>query len=299
MTGAHSIQSSLAGQKSVGASYRLIRDQLGKAGIAAPDIEARAMVRAAYYLLPFAEWDTAQYAPDIALHAPELAAMLERRLVGEPLSRILGHRGFWTLDLTVTPATLDPRADTETLVEAARDMALSTRSKEAALHILDLGTGTGAILLALLSEFPNAMGVGVDISAAALMVARDNATRTNLVERVRFQQGDWTHGIAGSFDLIVSNPPYIRSGDIAGLDPEVRYHDPHLALDGGMDGLNCYRQILPQIPRFLAADGFALVECGHDQARDVEAIARAAGLVAVEFRKDLNGLERVLILNKN
>jgi release factor glutamine methyltransferase len=223
---------------------------------------------------------------------------VERRLAGEPLSRIVGRRGFWTLDLEVTQDTLDPRPDTETVVEAARDMILLTRTKDAALHILDLGTGTGAILLALLAEFPNACGLGVDISPAAIAVAQRNAEHASLDQRARFQQGNWIAGLSGQFDLIVSNPPYIPSAEIPGLDREVRDHDPLLALDGGNDGLACYRSILPGIPALLASDGFAILEFGQGQGASVQPLAEAAGLSVVEFRNDLSGIERSIILNK-
>jgi release factor glutamine methyltransferase len=295
----------LAAQRTVGDCYRLIRDRLRQARSATADREARDLVRAVFPLPPpFADWDGWDQWEDpvqvdgIPCKAAMLACVTERRLAGEPVSRIAGHRGFWTLDLMVTPDTLDPRPDTETVVEAARDMILATRAKDAPLRILDLGTGTGAILLALLAEFPDAEGLGVDISEEALLVAQDNAQRTGLAERASFRQGDWSADIAGPFDLIVSNPPYIPSADILTLDPEVRDHDPHLALDGGQDGLACYRRILAEIPALLAPDGFAVLEFGHGQGASVLRLAEAARLALVEFRNDLNGIERCVILNK-
>ncbi len=228
----------------------------------------------------------------------KLEAFIARRLAGEPVDRILGRRGFWTLDLQVSPATLSPRSDTETVVRAARDRLFAARGKDAALRILDLGTGTGAILLALLAEFPQATGVGVDICMDALGVARANAADNGLTARSVFQNGDWTQGATGLFDLIVSNPPYIPTAEILTLDHEVRDHDPHLALDGGDDGLGCYRLILPQLPAILADNGIVVLEFGQGQGPSVLRLAQTAGLALAEFHNDLNGLERAVTLNK-
>ncbi len=228
----------------------------------------------------------------------KLEAFITRRLSGEPVDRIIGHRGFWTLDLKVTPATLSPRSDTETVVRAGRDIMLARHKKHSSLHILDLGTGAGAILLALLDEFPRAAGLGIDISEEALLVARGNAGATGLSSRAIFRQGDWTAGLTGPFDLIVSNPPYIPTPEIAGLDSEVRDHDPHLALDGGEDGLACYRALLPQIPPLLTPGGMVVLEFGQGQGAAVVDIALSCGLSFLEFRNDLNGIERAVILNK-
>jgi release factor glutamine methyltransferase len=228
----------------------------------------------------------------------KLEGFIARRLAGEPVDRIIGHRGFWTLDLKVTPATLSPRSDTETLVRAGCDHLLANHHINGLPRILDLGTGTGAILLALLVEFPAATGLGIDISEDALLVARENAEYAGLSSRAIFQQGDWMAGLTGPFDLIVSNPPYIPTPDIAGLDTEVRDHDPHLALDGGMDGLGCYRALLPQVQAFLAPGGVAVLEFGQGQGAAVLGIAHACGLALVEFRNDLNEIERAVILNK-
>ncbi len=227
-----------------------------------------------------------------------LESFVQRRLAGEPVDRIIGHRGFWTLDLKVGPATLSPRSDTETVVRAARDHGIAARGRTAPLRILDLGTGTGAILLALLVEFPQATGLGIDISEDALQIARVNAQLNGLSTRASFQRGDWMQGLEGPFDLIVSNPPYIPTRDIAGLDREVRDHDPHLALDGGSDGLDCYRGILPDITALLEANGFAVLEFGQGQGPSVLSLAEAAGLASGGFFNDLNGIERAIILNK-
>jgi release factor glutamine methyltransferase len=215
--------------------------------------------------------------------------LTERRLAGEPVSRILGRRAFWSFDLLLGPDTLDPRPDTETVVEAALEPIRSV----AAPAILDLGTGSGAILLALLGELPEATGIGVDLSAVA--VARENARRLGLAARARFVVGNWGESIAGRFDAIVANPPYIRSADIPGLAPEVRSHDPLLALDGGADGLAAYRSIVADLGRLLKPGGFAVFEVGQGQAAEVAALAALAGFIA-ETRDDLAGLGRAVTL---
>jgi release factor glutamine methyltransferase len=227
------------------------------------------------------------------------AAWLERavarRLAREPVDRIIAQRGFWTLELSITPATLAPRPDTETVVSLACDL-MKTRRLEP-LRILDLGTGTGAILLALLTELPNATGLGRDISAEALDVARQNAILNGLAVRARFEQASWLDNLEGAFDLIVSNPPYIPTAEIATLDEEVRNHDPHLALDGGADGLDPYRAILPHLGRRLTDRGFAVLEFGQGQAADVARLAYAEQLQVIEIRRDFGGIERAIALS--
>ncbi len=227
-----------------------------------------------------------------------LAAMVARRLAGEPVERIIGRAGFWTLDLVVTPDTLSPRADTETVIRAAVEQMQPSQIRSERLHILDLGTGAGAILLALLAEFEDARGLGIDISEAALEVARTNAELANLHQRSEFRTGDWASGLDGPFGLIVSNPPYIPTAVIPTLDREVRDHDPHLALDGGADGLACYRSILPALPALLAEGGRAILEFGAGQGPEIRLLAEAAGLRFIAFRKDFNDLDRVVILSK-
>jgi release factor glutamine methyltransferase len=241
-----------------------------------------------------AKWLLEAAGDDAAL----LQRLIQRRLAGEPVDRIQGHRGFWTLELIVTPDTLSPRADTETVVEAARDHALHLHGQVAPLRILDLGAGTGAILLALLKEFPQATGVGVDISPATLNVASRNAVLNQLTDRAVFQRGSWTTGLQETFDVIVSNPPYIPSQDIAGLDREVREHDPLVALDGGEDGLEAYRLILADLPRLMKATGIAVLEGGAGQASAISAIGQEHGLKTSEIRKDLSGIERAIVFSK-
>lgn len=223
--------------------------------------------------------------------AEQLAALSWRRLARVPLSQLLGSQPFWTLDLVVTPDVLTPRADTEALVDAV----LAEASPEAAF-LVDLGTGSGAILLALLSERPAWTGVGVDLSEAALVVAGRNVDRCQLTNRARLARGRWGEGLAdGSVDILVSNPPYIVSDVLAGLDPEVRDHEPALALDGGADGLDAYRLIIADLPRLLRPDGLFALEIGYDQGASVSALARAAGLQDVRVKPDLAGQDRVVI----
>lgn len=223
-----------------------------------------------------------------------LSDWLARRVNGEPLTRIIGQRNFWTLDLRVAPDVLDPRADTETIVELT--LELLHNKCDAPLRILDLGTGSGALLLALLAECKNATGLGIDLSATACALAQDNAARNNLAARARIQQGRWADDLSEKFDLVVSNPPYIETATIAGLDREVREHDPMLALDGGPDGLTAYREIVATLPRILAPDGLVVLELGIGQAELVSSLAQDAGLKVAGIKSDLGGVERALAL---
>ncbi|WP_323761523.1 peptide chain release factor N(5)-glutamine methyltransferase [Maricaulis sp.] len=223
--------------------------------------------------------------------ADQLAALAWSRLARVPLSQVLGSQPFWTLDLAVTADVLTPRADTEALVEAV----LAEVGRVPA-RLVDLGTGSGAILLALLSERESWTGLGVDLSAPALAVATANAARCGLANRAGFARGRWGTGLAdGSADVLVSNPPYIVSDVLAGLEPEVREHEPALALDGGIDGLDAYREIIADLPRLLAPDGLFALEIGHDQGVAVTALARDAGLTRIRVLPDLAGHDRVVI----
>lgn len=260
------------------------------AGIDTPVLDARLIVQHALGI----SWDTLYLKDDQPLAADEKARLetqLSRRAAHEPVSRIVGRRHFWTLDLAVSPDTLDPRPDTESLIETVVQ-AIPDRARP--LRILDLGTGTGAILLALLAEYPNASGLGIDRSQGALSVARGNADSHGLSPRVVFSSGNWADGVNGPFDVIVSNPPYIESGHLPGLPPEVREHDPLLALDGGTDGLDAYRAIIPSISGLLHPDGLAVFEIGEGQGEAVTRIALENGLKAAGSRKDLGGIERAL-----
>lgn len=223
-----------------------------------------------------------------------ISALAARRLRHEPVARILGRKEFWSLELAVTPAVLVPRPDTETLVEAAIE-AVTTRGLHLEkLRLLDIGTGTGAVLLALLKELPHATGAGTDISAEALGVARGNAERHHLDTRCAFIQGDIAGDAAGPFDFILSNPPYIATAEIASLPPEVCDYDPREALDGGADGLDCYRAIACEAPRLLAPGGRLIVELGIGAEATVSALFTKAGLTVLGARNDLAGVPRAL-----
>lgn len=228
-----------------------------------------------------------------APEATRFRDLIARRARHVPAAHLTGTRGFWTLDLIVTPDALIPRPDTETLIEAAL-AALPDRA--AVRRMLDLGVGSGALLLAALSEFPAAVGVGVDRSPAALKVARANAARAGLADRALFLCGDWSAALGDRFDLVLANPPYIRSAEIATLAPEVRDHDPRAALDGGPDGLDAYRAILADLPRILLPDGVAVLELGAGQSADVGRLATAGGLGISELRQDLGGIPRAIVL---
>ena len=222
-----------------------------------------------------------------------------RRLAGEPVARILGQKEFWGLPLQLSPATLVPRPDTETVVELALQLLRAGGELDRSLRIADLGTGSGAILLALLSELPAAMGFGTDISEEALQTAAANAARAGLSDRATFIACDYASGLAGLFDLIVSNPPYIRSSDIAGLAAEVANHDPLAALDGGADGLDAYRTLIPQAARLLAPGALLVVEAGQGQSGLIEALMTAAGLTpATAPKADLAGIPRAVAGHK-
>jgi release factor glutamine methyltransferase len=223
-----------------------------------------------------------------------LESFAQRRLAGEPVARILGHKEFWGLSLQLSPATLVPRPDTETVVELALEI-LRAGASDRPLRIADLGTGSGAILLALLAELPQAQGIGTDISTAALQTAAANAARAGLAKRAGFVACDYASGLCGPFDLIVSNPPYIRSADIAGLAIEVRDHDPPAALDGGPDGLDAYRVLIPQAADRLAPGAALVVEAAQGQSADIEALMKAAGLMAAwPIKADLAGVRRAV-----
>ncbi len=223
------------------------------------------------------------------------AELVRRRAAREPMAHVIGFREFWSLDLEVTPATLIPRPDSETVIEAA----LAAAGDMPPRSLLDLGTGSGCLLLALLDCFAGAQGIGVDASVAALQVAARNAVRTGLAARARFVASDWGDGLAGGFDLVVSNPPYVVRGEIAGLEPEVAHFEPRSALDGGSDGLDAYRALLPRLPRLLNPDGQAVLEIGAGQAESVTALAAEADLQCLDLHHDLAGIARCLRFKKD
>jgi len=280
--------------RTVAEARRALAATFHAGGLDTPDLDARVLVGHALGL------DHAALAAAATrwLGADEenaVAALASRRLAGEPVARIVGYKEFWSLPLRVDAATLVPRPETETVVEAALAAidAGGPRSRE--LRIADLGTGSGALILALLSELPNAFGIGTDASAKALAVARDNARRLAQI-RARFIACDMAAALRGPFDTIVSNPPYIASGDIAALAPDVRDFDPHLALDGGADGLQFYRAIAAAAPALLAPGGALVVELGIGQAEPVARIFAAAGLAPSPPCPDLNGTLRALVV---
>jgi release factor glutamine methyltransferase len=266
--------------------------RLRGAAIEAPRLEARRLLA---HVLNTSEETLLRdpRAPVPADQAQQFAALLARRVAHEPFAYLTGRVGFWTLDLEVSPATLIPRADSESLVEAALE---AFPEKGVPLSLLDLGTGTGALLLAVLSELPAASGVGVDLKPEAAALAARNAARLGLAGRARFLAGDWAAALAGRFDLVLCNPPYIESAAIRGLMPEVAHHEPASALDGGADGLDAYRRIIADLPRLLAPHGVAVLELGAGQQAAVEALAKAAGLTPEACRADLGGVPRALVL---
>jgi release factor glutamine methyltransferase len=266
------------------------------AGIDSPELDARILVGHALSL------DHAALAASgarilVAAERDAIAALGHRRLAHEPVARIVGSKEFWSLQLTVDAATLVPRPETETVVEAALSVIDAGCARAQKLRIADLGTGSGALLLALLTELPNAVGIGTDTSSGALAVARDNARRLGLM-RAAFASCDMAAALGGSFDLIVSNPPYIRSGDIVALAPEVRDFDPRPALDGGADGLDCYRTIAATAPALLKSGGALVVEVGIGQEHGVGTMLSMAGLALLPPRPDLQDVPRVLIARK-
>ncbi len=268
--------------------------RLDAAGVDSPVIDARLLLEAA----SGASRAEIIADPHRALEdgqAEALEAYLARREAREPISHILGVKGFWKIMLRVTPDVLTPRPDTETILDAV----LPDFSEHQRFSVLDLGVGSGAILLAILAERPRAIGLGVDVSEEALAVARENAANLGLAARTALLRGDWAAGLAAeSFDLVVANPPYIPSAEISGLAPEVRDHEPRVALDGGADGLDAFRVLAPQILRVLRGGGRFAVEIGIGQRAAVETLFEAADARDLRAIKDLAGRERVVAGSK-
>ena len=271
-------------------AWTAARRRLESAGVDSPAIDARLLLEAAAGATR-TDILTDPHRPLTDEQSAQLAALIERRERREPVSQILGSKGFWKILLRVTPDVLTPRPETETLLDAL----LPEIPERQPLRVLDLGVGSGAILLAILIERPAAVGLGVDVSEEALAVARENAANLGLASRTALMRGDWTAGLEPeSFHVVVSNPPYIRSGDLAGLAPEVRDHEPRIALDGGADGLDAYRTLVPQILSVLRPGGLFGVEVGVGQASDVAALFSEAGVSSVNVRNDLGDRERVV-----
>lgn len=231
-------------------------------------------------------------------HIEKIKELSNRRLAREPVSRLLGRREFWGLDFKLSPDTLDPRPDSEVVVQAALEHA-GENDPARAWRILDLGTGSGCLLLALLNEIINATGTGVDVSAGAVETARDNAAALGLDARATFVEGDWkTMDMPDGFDIIVANPPYIPDAEIETLEPEVRRYEPRHALAAGADGLDCHREIAKILPEILVEDGAAMIEIGSDQGEQTARIYGATGLSVKEVRKDLAGNDRCVIAHR-
>jgi len=280
----------------VAAARRLLAEKFRTAGIETPELDARVLVAHALSLdnaglaaagtriLAAGEWNA-------------ITSFGERRLMNEPVARIVGFKEFWSLTLRIDSSTLVPRPETETLVEAALAEIDTAGPRARPLRIADLGTGSGAILLALLSELPDTLGVGTDTSFGALRIAQHNAQRLQPA-RAAFVACDLGAALAGPFDLIVANPPYVASGEIATLAPDVRDYDPRAALDGGRDGLDCYRAIAATIPPLLKPTGALAVELGAGQAAAVRALFSQAGLAPARPRTDLHGTQRGRVARK-
>jgi release factor glutamine methyltransferase len=269
-----------------------LRKRLAAQGSPSAALEARCLVEAACGL------DRASLVAHadrpLGESAPRLSALAARRLAGEPLARILGTREFWGLAFSLSAATLVPRPETETLVEAVLRHCVESRGAGHAWRILDLGTGSGCIAIALLTELPRATALGIDRSLQALMTAKGNARRLGVAERASWIAGDWAGAISSSFDIVVSNPPYVATVEIAGLDCEVRDHDPFLALDGGVDGLASYRAIVGDLTRLLAADGRVFLEIGAGQELAMLAMLERRGLAEARSHLDLARVARVI-----
>jgi release factor glutamine methyltransferase len=277
------------------------QQELAQKGVDNPQLDARLLVAQALGC------DRLQLAlqPERVLTVQEIAtlqSLIDRRANREPVARIFGLREFWGLPFALNEATLEPRPDSETLISVCTEQASNTGQAHHETpmipnpcllpSVLDLGTGTGCLLLALLHEMPNATGLGLDIAPRAVDQARQNAERLGLSSRATFRVNNWLEGITDCFDIILSNPPYIAHDEIVALMPEVREHDPMVALDGGKDGLDIYRHLIPQLPRHLNPNGFVVFEVGQGQAKSVSALLRIAGFSNVTVRKDFGGIER-------
>lgn len=282
----------LADSGTVGGATSFVAASLAAKGIAEPWREARLLLALALAVDPA---EVLGY-PERAIAAAtriRLDELVARRSAGEPVSRLRGSREFWSLDFALSADTLDPRPDSETLIEAALEFLPDRCAK---LRILDLGTGTGCLLLALLSELPQATGLGIDLVPGAALTARRNAASLGLADRARFAVASWGEAVSGSVDVILANPPYICSDSIAGLGLAF---EPVAALDGGVDGLSAYRVLAPMVNRLLTPAGIVLFEVGADQASAVATLLKEAGLVVRAVRRDLAGIDRCLVASRH
>jgi release factor glutamine methyltransferase len=264
--------------------------ELRRAGIEGPGNDARRLLSAAVGL------SAAQVLarPERPLRPEEVKRFghcIARRLAREPVSRILGERDFYGRTFGISPATLDPRPDSETLIDATLELVALEGWPSRALRILDVGTGSGCLLLTLLAELPGAFGVGTDVSVAALETARGNALRLGLARSAGWLAGDLLDAVRGPFDILISNPPYIPTLQIAQVEPEVRKHDPLLALDGGVDGISFFRRLSAQVAK-IVPDGWIVLETGHDQADAVATLLAAQGLRKISVQRDVAGRRR-------
>jgi len=295
MTAVASLLSHRYESGTLGAAVAEAARRLSEVGIDSARLDARVLAVYVLGVEPAAVFGH----PEMALSEQQqqhLESLVARREIHEPVAHLVGEREFWSIALAVTRDTLVPRPETETLIEAVLDR-IPERNQP--LQILDLGTGSGCLLLALLSELPEATGLGIDASEPALAVARENARCLGFEGRAEFSTGHWGEGLernrAGAFQIIVSNPPYIAAGDIDGLMPEVARFDPRLALDGGADGLNCYREMIPGIPRLLTSDGIFAVEIGDGQDRAVSDLVSKVDLQVIEVKEDLSRIGRCVV----
>ncbi|WP_417433143.1 peptide chain release factor N(5)-glutamine methyltransferase [Kiloniella sp.] len=281
-------------QKTIADCLKLGNEQLTAAEIENPRLDVRLLLAEALsvdtsYLFGY---------PEKRLNDGQFGhfqAMINRRLKREPVSKIIGRKEFWSLEFKVSRDTLDPRPDSETLIEAVLE---SLVDKTEAIKILDLGTGTGCLLLTLLSELQGAKGLGIDISDRALAIAKDNAEALGLSDRVAFQLGNWCDGVKDSWDIIISNPPYIGEGEKKALSPEVLNYDPALALFAENNGMKDYQTFIPQAASILKNNGMLVVEAGHTQAEAINALMSDAGLMVYPAKKDLGGIARACIARK-
>lgn len=270
--------------------YRTAKDILRQGRIESADIDARLLIQNALNLTQEDFYLKADH-PLTDIDIENLDVLIKRRLQHEPVSRIIGRRGFWKSEFKISPATLDPRPDSETLIETVLEYVPPAES------ILDLGTGSGCLLLSLLQEWPIAHGVGIDISSAAINIARENAEELQLRERASFFTVNWNNFLPEhKFDVVISNPPYITSGEIPGLEPEVRLYDPKTALDGGTFGLEAYCAIIDNLRRFVHQDSWIFFEIGSKQAAEVAEQLENADFRVLDVRRDLGGLDRVIVV---